>query len=134
MFNPLVIPDTWDNLFVGNKPALRTAAGWTCAWSVLFALVAAGGLGSYLIQHGDTISTTHVALPAIVISMAFLLFLCGKFIAFVADIRETVRTIPADQSAIVLRAARSVIRLFYTLVTIIGIALIVTRMLLVQYQ
>ncbi len=123
MFNPLVIPHSWDDLFLTEKAIVRTSAFWTCLLSTAYPVIFASGLALRSGFSGDSIAVLPlVCIPGVLIYFGWL------FLDFVNSIRELLHYVPKEQAALLLGAGRTVTRLFYSLMFTVGTALIIARM------
>jgi hypothetical protein len=131
MLNPFAVPDSWNDLFLSDKPMVRTSAFWTCALAMAYAVIFSTGFAIRLWAVRSVIPDVALAVPVLVFLDVVLIYLGWRFLAFVEDIRETVRQVPKEQSVALLRSGRAVTRIFYSLMFGVGIALALASMLLV---
>ena len=123
MFNPLVIPHSWDDLFLPEKAMVRTSALWVCLLSVAYPAILAIGLALRLGFSGDSIAVVLlVCIPGVLIYFLWL------FLDFVNSLRELIDYVPKEQAALLLRTGRTVTRLFYSLMFAVGTALVIGRL------
>jgi hypothetical protein len=130
MFNPLTEPESWNDLFLSEKPMAKTSAFWTCLLALAYAAIVAGGLGIRLAAGKHAHPAYAYAIPALVILTGFLFYLGWRFLGFIESIRQVVSEVPREQAVIVLRAARAATRLFYSSMLGVGIALMIAKLLI----
>ena len=129
MFNPLAVPDSWDDLYLPEKAMARTTPFWACLLWLVYGEIAANGL-AWRLAHSPNASTLMVP-PLLCLAVA-LIYFGWLFLDFVNSMREVIHHLPKEQAETLLRAGRRATRLFYSLMITVGMALTIARMLMLS--
>lgn len=120
-------PHSWDAAYRGGKPLRRTSLFWACLPAFLLAFVTTGGIAVRVFLQAPT--KAAVLVPALAAMEVMILYIGWRFLRFIGAVRELIAGAP-DQSEDILGLARWTARLFIFGMTGIGMAMLVSLMLL----
>ena len=120
-------PHSWDEAYRGDRPLRRTSLFWACLPAFLLAFMMTVGIAVRVFLQAPT--KASVLVTALAVLEVVILYIGWRFLRFIDAVRELLSSAP-NQSEDILGLARWTARLFIFGMTGIGMAMMVSLMLL----